>query len=129
MYDICLLRNELVVMQSFPTRDILEGAFLSIKPSKGKAIFPSWNNSYIGDAAANTIDNFGVLIFPMKNEFFAARVDSTNEKNDGRQGKASAAHVRVQAGIGTVGQGAQRMAAVAATLGVVEQTLCNWVKV
>jgi hypothetical protein len=66
------------------------------------------------------------LSLPPKNESLAEQVNSSKEKNDDKQGKAGAVHARVQAGSGTTGQSRTKHAAMAATLGVVEQTLYNW---
>nr|WP_152038231.1 LysR family transcriptional regulator [Paraburkholderia hospita] len=45
------------------------------------------------------------LSLPPKNESLAEQVNSSKEKNDDKQGKASAVHARVQAGSGPAGQG------------------------
>jgi len=65
---------------------------------------------------------------PPENESLVAQVNSSKEASDDKQGKASVVHACFQAGSDACVKAGQCMAAVAATLGVVEQTLYNCVK-
>ena len=64
---------------------------------------------------------------PPKNVSLAECFNTSKESRNDEDGK-SALHAGIQAGGGATGRGGQSIAAAARTLGVVEQTLFNWVK-